>query len=87
MRKKTKKGFSLHEKTGKISTIKVKVKIVFYVFSFCIKSYNTVIYSITTNSTVKATTLEVSIEDTALLSDIKRAISMIRGVGRVAVVL
>ena len=38
-------------------------------------------------SAAKVATLEVSIEDTALLSDIKRAISMIRGVGRVAVVL
>lgn len=38
-------------------------------------------------SAAKVATLEVSIEDTTLLSDIKRAISMIRGVGRVAVVL
>lgn len=35
----------------------------------------------------KAAILEISIDDTALISDIKRAISMIRGVGRVAVVL
>lgn len=38
-------------------------------------------------SAAKVAILEVSIEDTALLSDIKRAISMIRGVGRVAVML
>lgn len=31
--------------------------------------------------------LEVSIEDTTLLTEIKKAISLIRGVGRVAVVL
>lgn len=34
----------------------------------------------------KATTLEVTIEDTSHLADIKRAISMIRGVGHVAVI-
>ncbi len=39
-----------------------------------------------TVSVPKTTTLEVSIEDTTLLSDIKRAISLIRGVGRVAVI-
>ncbi len=32
----------------------------------------------------KTITLEVSVEDATLLADIKRAISMIRGVGRVA---
>ena len=32
-------------------------------------------------------TLQVSVEDTSLLADIKRAISLIRGVNRVAVVL
>lgn len=38
-------------------------------------------------TTRKAATLEVSIDDTTLLSDIKRAISLIRGVKKVAVVL
>lgn len=35
----------------------------------------------------KSAKLEVSIEDTTLLTEIKKAISLIRGVGRVAVVL
>ena len=39
------------------------------------------------SATMKTTTLQVSIEDETLLSDIKRAIRMIRGVSRVAVVL
>ena len=35
----------------------------------------------------KATILEVSVDDTSLLADIKRAIGMIRGVGKVAIAL
>ena len=35
----------------------------------------------------KTATLQVSVEDASLLADIKRAISLIRGVNRVAVVL
>ena len=51
--------------------------------------YNYDVKAMDSSSTnpIKAATLQVSVEDASLLADIKRAISLIRGVNHVAVVL
>ena len=49
--------------------------------------YNYDVKALEMASQPKTATLQVSVEDATLLADIKRAISLIRGVKRVAVVL
>lgn len=49
--------------------------------------YNYDVKALEMSSQPKTATLQVSVEDATLLADIKRAISLIRGVKRVAVVL